>query len=235
MNLSIVVVGGNGFVGSSVYSSASKLKNVNCVKLLRGEPLSQKLKFADIVIHCANSPSRFRAKIDPEFDFVESVEKTESILGHMSADSHFHLVSSIGARTQMDHIYGKNRLAAEKLSIDRGASVSRLGYMFSDGHLYGILKDLILNNKVYVSAESKYCFTSLDFVGDAIVKMAIKRKCVIREFGSDVVYTALDLKKMLRSESVFLGKYFDDHTPSLNLGLLEYNSPFKDYVRKIMK
>jgi nucleoside-diphosphate-sugar epimerase len=199
MNINIVVVGGNGFVGSSVYSSASKLKNVKCVKLLRGEPLSEKLNVADIVIHCANSPSRFRAKIDPDFDFSESVEKTATILDYMSADSHFHLVSSIGARTQIDHIYGKNRLATEKISIDRGASISRLGYLFSEGHVYGIIRDLILNNNVYVSADSKYCFTSLDFVGDAIVKMAIKRSCVLKEFGSDDVYTALDLKKILHS------------------------------------
>ena len=75
----ILVIGAKGFVGSEIVKQINLSSNLEVFEAVRGDDLENKIKQSDYVIHSANSPSRYKAQLNPENDFHESVEKTNII------------------------------------------------------------------------------------------------------------------------------------------------------------
>ena len=141
----ILVVGAKGFVGSEIVKQINLSFNLEAIGAERGDDLENKIKQSDYVIHAANSPSRYKAQLNPEDDFNESVEKTNTIYALCKKHSKgLTLISSISARAQLETVYGMNRKSCEYI-VGNKSIVIRLGYMFSNYKLYGALKSIYEN------------------------------------------------------------------------------------------
>ena len=229
--MNIAVVGAYGFVGKEICSAFERIGFVGLTKIKRGDSLSILSENFDVVIHCANSPSRYKAKSNPHADYEESVIKTFEILSHINEKSLFVLVSSISARTQLDHFYGINRLSCENLLAGYNSLVIRLGYMFKLGYCYGVIDDLINNRDIYVSSQSTYSFSDINWVGDVICRLSLERRNGLIELGSNDIYDLSYLKSYLGSSSSFKGDYLDDQIPDDSLGFYDTQSRFLEYLK----
>ncbi len=176
MSTTILLLGKNGYVGAALYEELSK----NFDYLITGvdkEMLEQlKPQHWDMVINCAMPSKRLWAQNNPYLDYVETVNKTANFYYNLCYGK-FVQISSISARSQVDTVYGRNKLAAESLINHDKNLIFRLTAMYSDGLSKGVVFDLINNNPVYVSNKSSYSFASLDYcckyICDNLTKTAI--------------------------------------------------------------
>lgn len=205
----VAVIGAKGFVGSHVVAALEDL-GIEVVPVLRGDNIEEKIKTADAMIHAANSPSRYKATVNPEFDFNESVEKTFNFLDLAKKYRRkFVLVSSISARAQLGHIYGSNRRACECMALLENAKVVRLGYMFSHVKTYGALDDILKGRPVYLSGDSRYSFSNVEWNAKKIVSSLLEDVGDIVELGSTGSISLKEIAIILGSKSEFVGDYKD--------------------------
>ncbi len=162
----VAVVGAKGYVGSAL-CTALKQTTHSLVQVTRenyGEMKDQKY---DIVINAAMPGARFFAKNHPAEDFVETVQKTADLVYGWKYDK-FIQISTISARCQLDTVYGRHKAAAEKICEFGDTLVVRLSAMYSPNITKGALLNIKRKENIYVDAESRYCFTPLQFVGEWI-------------------------------------------------------------------
>ena len=206
----IAVVGGKGFVGSAVVNTINKYRTNGCKVITRQDNLSESLCGCDMVIHCANSPRRYQAEQDQQYDFRESIQKTFKIIDICKKKgSDFLLISSMSARTQLDTIYGRNRRACEMISLAAGYPVVRLGYMYSPNKVYGALENILKNQNVYYSSQSKYSFSDISWNAEKIVVCSLSQQAKVRELGSRGEITLKRIADILGSSSQFVSDKHD--------------------------
>jgi len=206
----IGVVGGQGFVGSAVVNVINEHRTNDCKVIARQDNLYESLLDCDMVIHCANSPRRYEAEQDPQYDFRESIQKTFDIINlSKQVGSGFLLISSMSARTQLDTVYGRNRRTCEMISLSAGYPVIRLGYMYSSNKVYGALENILKNQDVYLSSQSEYSFSDLLWNAEKIVVCSQDQKPSIRELGSRGGITLQRIADILGSKSRFVSDKLD--------------------------
>ena len=125
----VAVIGAGGFVGRSIAREVANSADCRLVPVLRGQNLAEAVRECGVVVHAANPAGRFQANRDPQRDYQETVEKTSQILD-IAEGRKCILVSSLSCRTQASTPYGRNRLECERLALDAGAVVVRLGPMY---------------------------------------------------------------------------------------------------------
>lgn len=206
----IGLVGASGFVGSSIFSRLAQLANVDCRPILRGDDFESKIKEVDFVIYSANSAKRFFANSNPEIDRKETLEKTIKFL-NASKNKPFLLVSSLSCRTQLHTPYGINRRDCEKVVLEYGGSVVRLGPMFGISRLHDVIHDICANRKVFVSKDSKQSFSSVDWNGKYIADNFVSLSGIV-EIGARNSIRLGDLAAHVNSSSEFIGE-IDDQFP----------------------
>ena len=162
----VAVFGANGFVGSSLCSALSA-NEYKVVPVTRDNYAEHIGKYYDIVINSAHPAARFRAKNNPEQDFKDTVQKTADIF-YKCKFKKFVQISTVSARCQLDTIYGRHKLAAENICNDGKSLIVRLGSMFGDKLNKGVLIDMLKGQKVFVDGESRYNFSSLEYVSGYI-------------------------------------------------------------------
>ncbi len=165
--ITVGLFGANGFVGKKLHASLVK-KGYNVTPITRENYPQCIGKFYNIVINSAMPSMRFSAQNNPEKDFKETIEKTANIFYCCTFDK-FVQISTISARSQLDTVYGRHKLAAENICNCNNNLIIRLTSMFSDDLEKGVLIDIIKNQKVFVDKESRYSFASVDVVADYIV------------------------------------------------------------------
>ena len=203
---SVVVIGANGFVGSKVCQYIDSHTEFKLIPVVRGDNMLDAINQADIVVHVANSAKRFYAESNPEEDFIESVEKT-TLINQYANKKRLILISSISARTELDTVYGRNRRDCELIVEGPQTLIVRLGPMFGEDKRVGALHDLLTNNTVYVSENTKYAYVNVNynaekivsFIGDSSLNGYI-------ELGSKIGISLKKLKKIIGSNSKFTGK-----------------------------
>lgn len=163
----IALFGANGFVGKKLHTSLIK-KGYTVFPITRDNYSQHLGKFYDIVINSAMPSARFLAKINPEKDFQETVEKTKNIFNGCTFNK-FIQISTVSSRCQLDTVYGKHKLAAENICNNGNNLIIRLTSMFGDNLKKGVLIDIIKGQKVFVHKDSRYSFADIDFVTDYIV------------------------------------------------------------------
>lgn len=164
----IAVIGAQGFVGS-VLLAALEDGSRDVVGVTRETHEAARGNGTyDVLINAAMPSKRFWAKMNPQADFVESVEKTAQLLYDWKWNK-FVLISSISARTQRDSIYGRHKHAAEDLCLYAENLVVRLGPMYADTLTTGVLIDMVHDRTVFVSGDSQYCFAPLEWVASSII------------------------------------------------------------------
>ena len=197
------VLGAGGFVGSHV-TSELKARRRDVLEVRRGDPLSD-LRSCKYVIHCANSPSRYKAKKDPTKDYKESVLRTEEFLASIDiSKTKFVLISSMSARTEPETVYGEHRLACERLVLNYGGKIIRLGYMYSVDRIYGALRDIINESEVFLSADSRYSYSDVRWNAKKIVDICEDSSVApCTELGSSGSISLSQIAKILDSKSIF--------------------------------
>tara|TARA_Y100000310_G_scaffold136696_1_gene135548 strand:- start:3284 stop:4432 length:1149 start_codon:yes stop_codon:yes gene_type:complete len=199
----IGVVGAAGFVGSSIVNELRNNESFRVVEVFREDNWEIKLKNVDIIIYAANSGKRFFAKNNPHEDYVESVLKFDK-LKKLFKKTKIILISSLSARTEPDHPYGKNRLGCELLVHPKNDLIFRLGPMFGGGKNAGALYDILENKKVFLSDETRYSYVPVEYNAKKIVERI--NSTGIIESGAKNSIGLRDLAIALNSTSLFEGR-----------------------------
>ncbi|MDG1693885.1 MAG: hypothetical protein P8I13_03370 [Porticoccaceae bacterium] len=206
MTKTIAIIGSNGFVGK-VMSQKTQEKGFDCIQVTRDNyHLAVGNEMIDCVINCAMPSGRFWAKNNSTADFQETVEKTHQIKTDFQGAKLIQ-ISSISARLQRDTVYGRNKLAAEGLLNPKADLIIRLGPLYHPSMTKGALIDIIKNENVFVSGETKYAFTPLDWACEHI--LANLSSCGILEVGSKGYVTLGVLASEIGSKSMFEGEIDD--------------------------
>ena len=181
----IAVIGANGYVGREV-CTALYLNNCNKdrkdtfgvfevtrdnYELRRREKITNPPTPYHIIINCAMPGKRLLANVNPEKDYIETVEKTKELLNNWSYNK-FIQISTISTRCETNTIYGSHRLEAEKLCQAKTSNslIIRLTAMYSKDIARGSLFDIMHGNNVYINEKSRFSFTPRKFVGEWITK-----------------------------------------------------------------
>jgi len=241
---SVVVIGANGYIGSALCTALYKL---NCVhpfdedKLTYVIPVTREsYKEASegnyhTIINCAMPGKRYWVNQNPEQDYVETVEKTKNLIKNWQYNK-FIQISTVSARCDSDSVYGKHKLLAEELckSIPN-VLIYRLTSTYDSNLSRGVLTD-ILKGKVYVSEESSYAFSSLDFVTNWIANH-LDRSGII-ELGAKNTIKLKEIVDYLRLNVEFEGRIENQEVmnpeedfPDVRLVLPFMEHKLKEYVK----
>jgi len=129
-------------------------------------------------------------------------------------------------------VYGRHKLAAEALLEPDTSLIVRLGPLYHESLVKGALIDIINNRTVYVSGDSKYAFTPLDWVCSNIMRNIDKNGVI--EMGAKGYVTLQSLAKVVGSVSVFEGEV-DDQTFSDKEDDQPLANAVIDFAKKKMK
>ena len=221
--MNVAIIGSNGFLGSELTHAAKKVSTCKIYSVTRSsfiDFVNEKSLEIDIVINSAMPSARFWAENNPALDFKETVKKTRDLLD-LFPNSKIIQISSISAKTQLHKVYGRHKKAAECL-LDRESNlIFRLGPLYGRNLKKGVIIDLIKNNDVFISEDSKYAFTNISWVAKKILENLDLTGLI--EFGANGFVEIKDLREALSSSSNCVGakddQVFDDYfqdTPSSN-------------------
>ena len=164
---SVAVVGAKGYVGSALCAALERDPDIVVTAVIRANYFEMREHSFDILINAAMPSKRLWAANNSAKDFVETVQKTADLV-YGWRFTKFVQISSVSARCQLDTVYGRHKAAAEKICGFGDNLIVRLGPMYSRNLSKGVLVDLLLRRKVFVDAESRYCFAPLEFVASWI-------------------------------------------------------------------
>lgn len=198
----IGVIGANGYIGKVI---ANKIPN--CIKITRDNWIENTPFNYDILINAACPSARFKSENEPAWSFLENVEKTNTFINSFTYKK-FVQISSISARSQLDTVYGRHKLAAESLLNPSKDLVIRLTATYDDSLTKGVIYDLIHNRPIYLHHNSSYSFAPLDWVVDQMVSKIYYSKGV-REIGGKHQIFLSEICRELKIERDFRGEYLD--------------------------
>lgn len=205
--MKVAVIGGDGFVGSAICRS---LQTALCVT--RSMYAEAKAGNYDVVVHAAIPSARYAASKDPAADFDQAVRLTHDVVQGWRY-KRLVLVSTVSARVQRGHPYGRHRRAAEALCDPAKSTVVRLGPMYGPTLRKGVLVDLARGRPVYTGGGSAYGFLPVDFVGSAIAKHLLLWPSLVELMATDFVRLT-DLADAIGSSSTFVGADVSQHACS---------------------
>lgn len=200
----VAVFGANGFVGKSLCYSLSKSSEYITVPVTRDNYIESLGKHYDIIINTSTPAARFWAKNNPAKDFNETVQKTANIFYGCTFEK-FIQISTVSARCQLDTVYGRHKLAAEAICNHGNNLVVRLSSMFGEGLKKGVLIDMLMGNKIFLDADSRYSFSSVDFVAEYITSNFDKTGVI--EVGASNTLSFKEIAQYLKSNTVFDGSH----------------------------
>lgn len=206
----VAVIGAQGFVGSEICKALEDDANYSLIRIVRGDDIEKMTDEADVIIHAANHAGRFSAESDPEKDYIETVEKTFSIL-QSTHSKPLLLLSTLSCKTQMNINYGRNRRSCELLTLAQGGKVVRLGPMYGGNRKKDTLHDLLAGRNVYIAPETRYAYVDVSWVASKIVEL-LSSPSGLYEIGANNAVSLSELRDCFNSKSIFSG-VDDTQTP----------------------
>ncbi len=182
---SVALVGASGYVGRALAAAFERRHDVSLTPVTRATYAEAQRGAYDIVINAAMPAQRYWARQHPHEDFVETVEKTASLVYGWRFGKLVQ-ISTISARSQLDTIYGRHKAAAEQLCGFGHNLIVRLGAMYSPDLDTGVLIDILQGRPVFVDGASRYCFAPLGFVAEWIAAH-LERTGVVEVGGRDAI------------------------------------------------
>lgn len=204
MKIKVLLIGGNGLIGSYLYVNLLK-NNFNITKCSRIDKFSSFKENFDIVIHAANSSKKYEATKYPKIDYKESVKKTSKIINYFSK-SKIILISSISSRLE-NNTYALNRKICENIVLKANSHnlVFRLPVICSEKNKRGILFDIIKSKNIYLDKNSKINPIFIDQFSDFFLSKFVNTRGII-EFGSSQDITIKEIIEHIKSSSNCTGK-----------------------------
>jgi len=200
--LRIAVIGAKGYVGKGICDSLKNDNLNNLIEVTRINYEEKRNQEYDIVINSSMPSRRFWAKQHPIEDFEETVRKTVDLYYGWEYKK-FIQISTISSRCQLDTVYGKHKLAAEKICTSTNTLIVRLGPMFGETISKGVLIDMLEGKTVFIDGDSRYCFASLEFVSNWICSNLSRVGLV--EVGARNSIALKDIAKYLEKDIQFDG------------------------------
>ncbi|MEX0811995.1 MAG: NAD(P)-dependent oxidoreductase [Chitinophagales bacterium] len=153
----IAVIGAAGFVGSALMKALKEKGRYNVVPVVRNDYEQLKQDQYDLIIHTAMPSRRWWALNNPLDDFEASVGLTADIAYTWNYNK-IALISSVSARVQREHPYGRHKHLAEELLLNAGDEnlIFRLGGLYGEGLDKGVIFDMINGNQVFMTADSAF-------------------------------------------------------------------------------
>ncbi len=239
--LPVAVVGANGYIGKAIVETLY-LQNTDPDRkeILAIYPITRenyeeaKKEKYHYIINSAMPSKRFWALANPELDYIETVEKTRDLVENWSYNK-FIQISSVSARCENNTVYGQHKLLAENLvkqAVD--SLILRIVTPYHTSNTKGIIYDIINNNKLYVSGDSRYAFSSLDFISywisrnldkSGIIDLGAKNSVSLKEISDSL---GLDLKFGDRLEIQEVENPGDDY-PDVNKVISFIQEEILDY------
>lgn len=105
--MKIALIGCNGFVGNYLKKYLKRSQN-ECSYVDRSNYNKLSKDYYDIVINSSMPSKRYWARLNPELDHIETVEKTKNIIENWNFKKLVQ-ISSVSARCQTDTVYGMNK------------------------------------------------------------------------------------------------------------------------------
>jgi len=187
--ISVAVIGANGYVGSALLSALTLTPGLGLSGVTHANYAKMQAQKYDILINAAMPSRRYWAKNNPEKDFVDTVQKTADLIYGWRFGKLVQ-ISTVSARCQLDTVYGRHKAAAEKICLFGDNLIIRLGPMYSRQLGKGVLIDMLQDKKVFVDADSRYCFAPMEFVASwiannlnrtGIVEVGARNSITLRE------------------------------------------------------
>jgi nucleoside-diphosphate-sugar epimerase len=214
--ISVAVVGATGYVGSALSAALACRQSIAVTSVTRANYAEMRGRSYNVLINAAMPAARFWAKNNPEKDFVETVQKTADLVYGWTYGK-FVQISTVSARCQLDTVYGRHKAAAEKICGFGDNLIVRLGPMYSKSLSKGVLVDMLQGRKVFIDAESRYCFAPLEFAANWVAanlgrsgtvevgaRNAVRLREVADYLGGDVEFEgALDHQEIEHPEPGF--------------------------------
>lgn len=168
----IGLIGASGFVGNALQKAILLVPDqYSLTPISRENFQAEKQNHFDILIHSAMPSKRWWAANHPLADFDATVRLTAEILYQYHFEK-LALISSVSARLQTDHPYGRHKHAAEILTIDHNKEnvVFRLGGLYGEGLDKGVVFDMMHGNEVFMTADSSFNYIDTYKAAQLIVK-----------------------------------------------------------------
>ncbi len=200
--ISIAVVGASGYVGSALCTAFARNLNYKLTGVTRTNHAEMRDLSFDVLINAAMPSRRFWAENNPDNDFAETVQKTADLVYGWRFGK-FVQISTVSARCQLGTVYGRHKAAAEKICGFGDNLIVRLGPMYSEKLSKGVLVNMLQGRKVFLDAESRYCFAPLEFVA-TWVAVNLDRSGIV-EVGARNAIRLGDVANYLRAKVDFEG------------------------------
>lgn len=198
--VTVAVYGARGFVGSAICAGLRSL-GVEPIEVVRGQVLTQKV---DVLVNAACPSQRLRAERQPWWDYHECVTKTAMLYYRRSFDR-FLQVSSVSARYPAT-VYGRHRLMAEHIVAN--GLVVRLGPMYGEGLVKGVLTDMLADRTVYADPDTRYAYAGVGWVGRRIAELALSPRTGTVEVGGSGSLSLREIADAIGSRSDFQASEF---------------------------
>lgn len=171
----IALIGASGFVGKTL---AKVLQNTQHEVAIVTRANYEEFKQGeyDIIIHSAMPSKRWWAANNPLDDFDATVRLTADILYHWKFGKMV-LISSVSARLQTNHPYGRHKHVAEVLVLDHNPNhlVFRLGGLYGEGLDKGVIFDMMNGNEVFMTEDSAFNYIDTLKASELIVDRLEKK------------------------------------------------------------
>lgn len=200
----VAIFGYRGFFGSALCAAAERRPGLE-LSLIDRRNFEQTLADAeafDYVVNAAMPSARFWAENNPLQDFEETVAKTMRIAAAFPS-AKIVQISTVSARLQLDKVYGRNKLAAEDLLDADRHLIFRLGPLYGAGLRKGVITDIVGDADVFVSGDTRYAFTPVDWLAGAV--LARLDLTGVHEIGARGGVVLQDMAAELGSRSRFVG------------------------------
>jgi nucleoside-diphosphate-sugar epimerase len=199
----IALIGSGGYVGGALFQKLQNISEHEVFGITRENYKEHQPQEFDILINCAMPSGRFWAKNNPAADFIETVKKTADLLYGWKFKK-FIQTSTISARCQTETVYGRHKLAAEKLCDFGENLIVRLGVLYSAGNHKGALADMLAGKTVFMDGSSRHAFIALDFCAAWIAQHLDRQGTV--ELGGKNAITLRQAADHLGIHAVFSGE-----------------------------
>lgn len=187
MSKRLALIGASGFVGSALKKALTEQAEYEIIPVTRKDYENHKNEKFDLVIHTAMPSRRWWALNNPLEDFEASVGLTADIVYNWNYEK-LVIISSVSARVQRDHPYGRHKHLAELLALDTNPNnlVFRLGGLYGEGLDKGVIFDMINGNQVFMTKDSAFNYIDTYEASRLIVKR-LNRTGIIDIGAKDII------------------------------------------------
>jgi nucleoside-diphosphate-sugar epimerase len=174
----IALIGASGFVGKTLAKVLQKTPH-DVALVTRTNYEQFKAGNYDIIIHSAMPSKRWWAANNPLDDFDATVRLTAEILYNWKFEK-LVLISSVSARIQTSHPYGRHKHVAEVLVLDYNPNhlVFRLGGLYGEGLDKGVIFDMMNGNEVFMTEDSAFNYIDTLKASELIIDRLDKKGIV---------------------------------------------------------